>query len=125
MLDLMFVSDEAVVVKAGRGESGSERILEMLASVEAEPQERFDDLERLVKRHGDRLTACICVFTGWTPGRKRFLRHLVSAGMNILAVIITRSEPETRRVIEAEPLPCGHLLLDVSNVQEGLLKLRV
>ncbi|MCH2065549.1 MAG: DUF58 domain-containing protein [Roseibacillus sp.] len=124
LLDLMFIKDEAIVVKAGRGEERSEKLLEVLAAVEAEPEEHLDDLERLVKRHGDRLTACICVFTGWTPERASFLRRLVSAGMNIMALILSRSASKTRAMIETDPLPCRHLVLEASNVEEGLLKLQ-
>jgi uncharacterized protein (DUF58 family) len=124
MLDLMFIRDEAIVVKAGRGEARAEKLLEVLAGVEAEPEEHLDDLERLVKRHGDRLTACICVFTGWTSGRARFLRHLVSAGMEVMPFILCRCASETKAMIDADPLPCRHLLLEPPNVQEGLLKLQ-
>ncbi len=123
MLDLMLIKGEAAVVKTGRGEARSEKILEVLAGVEADPQERLDDLERLVKRHGDRLTACVCIFTGWTPARSHFLRRLVGAGINIIALILSRQAADTRTLMEADPLPCRHLLLEPPSVQEELLKL--
>ena len=77
----------------------------------------------LMVMHGDRLTACVCIFTGWTPERADFLRSLVGAGINIIALILTHRIEDARGMMEADPLPCRHLLLEPPNVQEGLLKL--
>ncbi|MDE0596655.1 MAG: DUF58 domain-containing protein [Roseibacillus sp.] len=123
LLDLMFIKDEAIVVKAGRGEAKAEKLLEVLAAVEAEPDEHFEALERLVRRHRDQLTACICVFTGWSADRARFLRHVVSGGMESLALILCRDLEATERLLKADPVSCRHLLLEPPHVQEGLLKL--
>lgn len=123
MLDLMLVREGATLVQAGREGGSSEKILEVLAGVEAAPSECLEDLEKLVKRHGDRLTACVCIFTGWTPARADFLRTLVGSGINILALILTRRIADTEAMLEVDPLPCRHLLLEPPNVQEGLLKL--
>ena len=125
LLDLMFVRNEAIVVKAGRGEARAEKLLEVLAAVEAESEEHFDELEAVVKRHGDQFSVCLCVFTGWTPGRARFLRNLVAAGVDALALILCRGEAETRVKVEEAPLPCPHVLLEPPNVQEALLKLQM
>ena len=123
LLDLMFIKDEAIVVKAGRGEAKAEKLLEVLAAVEAEPGEQLDALERLVLRHRDQLTACICVFTGWTPDRARFLRHIVSGGLKTIALILCRDAEKTREALDEDPATCRHLLLEPPRVQEGLLKL--
>ena len=122
-LDLMFIRDGGIVVKAGRGEARAEKALEVLAAVEAKSEEHFDDLEVLVRRHGGQFSACICVFTGWSPERARFLRSLVAAGLEMLALILCRRETETRSMLEEAPLPCRHLLLEPPGVQEALLKL--
>ena len=123
LLDLMFIKDEAILVKAGRGEAKAEKLLEVLAAVEVEPEEHLEELEGLVKRHADQLTACICVFTGWSPERADFLRSLVSAGLNVLALILCRSEEATQDELTRSPVPCRHYLLTPSRVQETLLKL--
>ena len=123
LLDLMFIKDEAIVVKAGRGEAKAEKLLEVLAAVEAEEAEHFDALESLVKRHADQLTACVCVFTGWSPRRARFLQNVVRAGLESLALIVCRNEAETQEIIAAAPVPCRFLLLETGTIQEGLLKL--
>ena len=122
-LDLMFIRDGGILVKAGRGEARAEKALEVLAAVEAKSEEHFDDLEVLVRRHGGQFSACICVFTGWSPVRARFLRSLVAAGLEMLALILCRREAETRSMLEEAPLPCRHLLLEPPSVQESLLKL--
>ena len=123
MLDLMFIKDKATVVKAGRGEDRAGELLEVLAAVEAVPEENFDDLESLVRRHADQFAGCICVFTGWTPERARFLRNLMAAGLETLALILCREETRTRAMIEGDPIPCPHVFLKPPDVQEALLKL--
>lgn len=123
LLDLMFIKDEAIMVHAGRGEARAEKLLEVLAAVEVEPQEHLEALERLVLRHRDQLTACICVFTGWSERRDAFLRRLVSSGLETLALVVSRNAQALQAQVEQKPLPCRHLLLDPSNVQDELFKL--
>ena len=41
----------------------------------------------------------------------------------LLALILTRRIADTEAMLEVDPLPCRHLLLEPPNVQEGLLKL--
>jgi uncharacterized protein (DUF58 family) len=123
LLDLMFIKDEAIIVTAGRGEAKAEKLLEVLAAVEAEPEENLEALERLVRGHREDLTACLCVFTGWSAERAAFQKQLVSGGLETIALVLCRDAAAVRAATRDEPMPCRHLLLEPPRVQEGLLKL--
>ena len=72
---------------------------------------------------GDDLTACICVFTGWSAERAEFLKEIASGGLETLALVLCRDRAEIASQLEETPIPCRHLLLDPPNVQEELFKL--
>ena len=95
----------------------------MLAAVEAEPEEDLEALEQLVRRHRDELSACICVFTGWSAARARFLREIARSGLETTALILSRNAEELDRELREDPPPCRCLPLEPPLVQEGLLKL--
>ena len=118
----MFIKDEAIMVTAGRGMARAEKLLEVLAAVEAEPEEDLLALERLVQRHADNLTACICVFTGWSRERAAFLRTIAGGGLEVIALVVCREAGEVRAALAEDPVPCRHLLLEPPNVQEGTLQ---
>lgn len=81
LLDLMFIKDKAHTVTAGRGLARAEKLLEVLAAVEAEPFERFDLLAKLVLRHREELTSCLVVLCGWSEERAAFVARLSSQGV--------------------------------------------
>jgi uncharacterized protein (DUF58 family) len=120
LLDLMFVREEAIVVSAGRGLARTEKVLEMLAAVEAEPVEKLESLLRLVRRHQADLTACICVFTGWTGARARFVRALARGGTELIVLVVCHSGEEGRRFLAEHPVPCRSIILEHGRVQKGL-----
>ena len=101
----------------------AEKLLEVLAAVEAEPEEHLEALERVVRRHRLDLTACICVFTGWSAERADFLRAVTGTGLETIALILCRDAEATGEQAKEHPVPCRHLLLEAGKVQEGLLKL--
>ncbi len=88
LLDLMFIRDEAHIVTAGRGVAKAEKLLEVLAAVEADGTGDFDSLARLVLRHRDELTSCLVVFCGWDESRAAFLRALSRGGVTCAPVVI-------------------------------------
>lgn len=93
LIDLMFIAGQERVVTAGGGVGRRETLLEVLAGVEESPEEDFGSLARLVLRHGEDLAGCLCVFTGWTESRRRFLERLGRAGIETAALVICREEP--------------------------------
>lgn len=88
LLDLMFIRDTAHVVTAGRGLARSEKLLEVLAGVEGDRVENFEDLSGLVLRHREELTSCVVVLAGWDEKRAEFLRTLARGGIACVPLII-------------------------------------
>ena len=123
LLDLMFIKDEAIVMTAGRGLAKTEKVLEVLAGVEAEREENFESLQRLVGSYRDELSCCLCVFPGWAAVRAEFVRQLARSGLDVVCLILCRDSDEGARQLEQDPVPCRHLLLDLGNVQESLMTL--
>ena len=90
LLDLMFIKDRAHVVTVGRGMARPEKLLEVLAGVEAEPVEHFDTLARLALRYRDELTSCLVICCGWSDRRAGFLRQLAAGGLECALLAVGR-----------------------------------
>lgn len=114
MLDLMFLGDSEQVIAAGRGLADSMKLLEALSAVTVSPVENFEGLSRLIARHSGDLSACICVFTGWSETRSTFLQSLDAIGLTNISLAIATDAPIPARV---HPLRANH-------VQEDLMKWR-
>jgi uncharacterized protein (DUF58 family) len=95
LLDLMFIKDEAHIVTAGRGLARTEKLLEVLAGVEAEESADFAPLSRLVLQHRDVLTSCLVILCGWDESRANFLKSLQRGGIICAPIVIgTGPKPE-------------------------------
>ena len=111
LLDLMFIKDQAHVVTAGRGLARAEKLLEVLAAVEPEPNAGFDVLARLVLRHRDELTSCLVILAGWDETRAEFLRSLARGGIICAPIIIgTGTAPAE---LPGHWVQSGHLARDL------------
>jgi len=88
LLDLMFIKDQAHLVTAGRGLARAEKLLEVLAAVEAEPVADFQTLAELVLRHREEMTSCLVVLAGWDDQRAGFLRSLRRGGIVCAPIIV-------------------------------------
>jgi uncharacterized protein (DUF58 family) len=88
LLDMMFIKSQAHVVTAGRGLARAEKLLEVLAAVEPEPDADFDQLLRLVLRHRDELSSCLLILAGWDADRREFLRKLTAGGVHGVPLIV-------------------------------------
>lgn len=115
MLDLMFLGDREHVITAGRGLADSMKLLEALAAVAVSPEVNFESLSRLMARHVHDLSACICIFTGWSEERAAFLQSLDAMGITTVAMAITT---------DATPLPGRVHPLRPTHVQEDLMRWR-
>jgi uncharacterized protein (DUF58 family) len=123
LLDLMFVQGEAVMVSTGRGVARTEKMLEVLAGVEAEPEEHFEALRELVKQYAEVLTSCLCVFTGWSAERAAFLRALGGMGLETVNLIVCRDRALVEAQLREYPA-CGRvLLLEEGKIQQDLMAL--
>lgn len=93
LIDLMFIAGHERVITAGQGIARAETLLEVLAGVEHSPHEDFESLAKLVQRHSEDLAGCLCVFTGWSESRAKFLSRLNRAGIETSAIIICDEKP--------------------------------
>ncbi|MCW1887275.1 DUF58 domain-containing protein [Luteolibacter flavescens] len=94
LIDLMFIAGQERVVTAGQGIARAETLLEVLAGVESTPDEDFDSLAKLVRRHADDLAGCLCVFAGWSESRAKLLQQLNRQGIETSAMVIVREKPD-------------------------------
>lgn len=117
MLDLMFLGDCDRVITAGKGLADSVKLLEALAVVESSPQENFAHLAKLIQRHRADLSACICVFTGWSESRTAFLRSLEYSGLEVVALAIVGAHEQAK-------VPRNVLQIRATHAQEDLLRMR-
>lgn len=111
LLDLMFIKDEAHVVTAGRGLARTEKLLEVLAGVEGDHSENFEDLSRLVLRHRDELTSCLVILSGWDETRAGFLKSLARGGIACAPIII--GEGSKPPGVPGHWLEYGHIARDL------------
>lgn len=113
LLDLMFVGLEAYCFTTGRGVGQTERILQILASVQACEQKEFQALEPLVMKHLSSLSGCLCVFLDWDESRQDFVRLLQTRQIPIKVFVITAGDqplppgPMAREPENFHCLPCG------------------
>lgn len=115
MLDLMFLGHQEHVITAGRGLADSLKLLEALAAVTMAEDENFSALSRLISRHGGDLSACICVFTGWSESRAEFLHGLDALGLTTISIVVKTDDT---------PIPARVHALRPTHMQEDLMKWR-
>ncbi|YCM45348.1 DUF58 domain-containing protein [Verrucomicrobiaceae bacterium 227] len=92
LLDLMFVREEPDVFTAGRGVAKADRLMEVLARVEANDEKGYDSLEKLILRYAVEMTACVVVLTGWSEERREFLAALRRSGLSLEVYVIGMGE---------------------------------
>lgn len=117
LLDLMFVGDQAYTFTAGRGVGHVDRMLEVLACVEACPDKPFASLARAVAMRGTALSGCIVVLVDWDEPRRAFLRQLAGRGVPLLALLIAgpgddppdSDDLEGPRHVRIHRLPMGRI----------------
>ena len=124
LLDLLFVGTEAYCVTAGRGLAHADQMLEVLASVRANPDmKQFNGLEELVLNHASRVSGCICVLINWDKARQELVRKLRMMGIPLLVLLVV--DAGAARKIDAGPMrddPQNFRILEVGAIEEGLAK---
>lgn len=111
LLDLMFIAGEAHTVTAGRGMQRAEKLLEVLAGVEIEHNERLDLLAQTVIRHREKMTSCLLVLNGWDNDRADFVKSLLKAAIPCVPLIVGNG-PAPPGVI-GHWLECGEIARDL------------
>jgi uncharacterized protein (DUF58 family) len=88
LLDLLFVGSQSYCFTAGRGLAHAEQMLEILATVQHCPDQKFATLEHLVLNHVSAVSGCICIFQRWDEARRKFIEKLKALGVPMLVLII-------------------------------------
>ncbi len=94
IVDLFAAGPNLYHFTAGRSLAYLDQILELLACVEANPEEGWGVLEPAVLQSLAQITTIICVFLDWTESRRRFVDQLQQQGVG-LKVIVVRDGPCT------------------------------
>lgn len=97
-IDLFVHADRVLRLTSHQGAGGSERLLQLLASVQATPQRDFADLQRAVTARASLLSSCICVLLDWDEPRQRLADSLQANGMDRRLLVIC---PRERRPPQA------------------------
>ncbi len=118
LLDLMFVGTQAYCLTTGRGVGQTDKLLEVLACVEACTDHPFSQLYPLVMAHLASLSGCLCILLNWDESRQHLVQLLQNAGIPILGVVISQTELE----IDHNRFPQVHVL-QVNAIAEELSQL--
>jgi uncharacterized protein (DUF58 family) len=96
LIDLMFIADQAHTITAGRGLERTEKLLEVLAEVKMELNDRFENLSTTVIRHRDQITSCLIILNGWNETRQAFIEKIRKANIPCVPIIVgTGEKPNT------------------------------
>jgi hypothetical protein len=121
----MFVGTEAYCFTAGRGLAGTDKLLEVLAGVDACRDKNFEYLISVVVNRASELSSCICVLLAWNDERKILVGHLRALDIPTLVLVITGGE-DNRHDFDPGPVsdrPHLFHLLPVNNIQEELMQI--
>lgn len=121
VLDLMFIGTEAHHCSAGRGHAKLDQLLEVLAAVQAAPRPDFPALSRLVMRHREQLSACVCVLADWSAPRAELVAKLARAGVELLVLIVCRQPEPVRAALADHPPAARPHLVRLAHLQHDLL----
>jgi len=117
LLDLMFVGTQAYCLTSGRGVGQTDKLLEVLACVEACTDHPFSLMYPLVTEHLASLSGCLCILLNWDESRQHLVQLLQNAGIPILVFVISQTELE----IDHKRYPQVQIL-QVNAIAEGLAK---
>ncbi|MGD8587316.1 MAG: DUF58 domain-containing protein [Chromatiales bacterium] len=95
LLDLMFVGTEAYCFTAGRGQGGTEQILEILACAQTCTDQPFERLQQSVLQRIPLLSAAVCVLLAFDAPRRNMLHALQAVGLP-LRILLLADDAEAR-----------------------------
>lgn len=124
LLDLMFIGTEAYCFTSGRGIAHVDRMIEILACVQACSDKPFHTLLPLVTERAPLLSGTLCVLLNWDEERKALVSLLRKLGLPVLVLVITgRGDPVA---VDPGPMrddPGNFRCLQAGGIQEGLSRL--
>ncbi|MCP4694935.1 MAG: DUF58 domain-containing protein [Desulfobacterales bacterium] len=122
LLDLMFVGARAYCFTSGRGMGNTDKMLEILACVNACEDKPFSTLPPSVLNHAPLLSGCILVLLTWDDERRRLVGSLRALGIPMIVLVIAApsspDDPGPMREDEDD-----FHMLKVGEIEEGLAAL--
>lgn len=94
LVDIFAAGPNLYHLTAGRSLAYLDQILDILACVEANPEEPFAAIEPELMENLSRITSVVCVFLDWNAARQEFVHRLREHGAG-LKVIVVRDTPCT------------------------------
>lgn len=126
ILDLMFVGPQIYCFTTGRGLSQTEKILQILATVQTCTDKSFEVLKNSIMERVTLLSSCICVFIEWDDERRNLINKLVKHNIPLKVFLITDPNADKKiEKLETQQLgisPGSFHLLEVGKIAEGLAK---
>ena len=121
LLDLLLVGDHAVCVTSGRGLGSTQRMLEILATVQSTREAKFDALEALIAQHRDALSSCMVLLLAWDAPRRALIRRLRNQQFPVIVLLLLppgQSAPAERG--EPDEQPDRLIVLESGRIPECL-----
>ena len=124
LLDLLLVGDHAVCVTSGRGLGSTQRMLEVLATVQPTREIRFDALEALIAQHRDALSSCLVLLLAWDAPRRALIKRLrVQQLPVIVLLLLPRGQLAPAERGDPDEQPDRMIVLESGRIPECLLAL--
>lgn len=118
LLDLIFVSGKAHIATAGRGLQRTEKLMEILAASQPDPENHYDSLAKVVINHRDKMTSCLAILNGWDQAREDFIKNLTKADIVCVPIAIGEGPPPPS--IPGYWLANGHIARDLLHLPDRL-----
>ena len=94
LVDILAAGPKLHHLMAGRGLISLDQMLDILAGVEADASQHWDDLESALGAHQEQIASVVCLFLDWDQTRRDFAATLMENG-SALKIVIVRDEETT------------------------------
>ena len=92
LLDLMFIGNNTYRFTSGRGLTGTENILEILACIEPVVESNIKRMELMIKDYAHECSAFICIFLDLDDSRKALINTLSAYNVPVKILVLTESD---------------------------------
>ena len=118
IIDLFAAGPDLYVFRSGRHTAHFENILEILACIEGNPKETFDEIGPSLRNEIDNISTALFVFTDWSESRERLVRMSLEAGCNAKAYVVRDGDP-TLPIAGLEDLVPSTMVFTPEQVRRG------
>ena len=92
LLDLMFIGNNAYRFTSGRGLTGIENILEVLACIEPVYESNIERLQIMLDHHIHECSALVCILLNMNDERKKLLEKIVTYNLPVKVLVLSEEE---------------------------------